>query len=832
MLKLLACAQGHFWEQSIEEEAVESPAFCPVCGHPADTMPLLDLSPSEPETPVETRNREPPEPPLLHDKNGWPIVAGYEIVADLGKGPTGVHLYRARQLLVNRTVTLKVVRAKEDSGQLAWGSLRGEATALGRLSHPNILQILDAGERERQLFFNAVEHVEGPTLAELMSGKPLPLRQALLLVETLARAVHHAHEKKIVHRTLKPASIHLQKDEGETAKDQKPRLGLGASVMLQGQSFVPKIADFGLARRPIEGETGDLELQGEFPCYLAPEQAWGRAKDIGPATDVYALGAILYELISGRPPFRAATASETLDAIQTRQTQPLKQLRSRVSRDVEAVCRKCLAKPPRRRYHSALSLADDLQRCAEGHPVRARTPGGGERLAKWLRRNLRPVALLALGLTVGMLFALLPSITSTSEQPGHLRRQSDQRPMAQVRSRGAQTPELQIANYLRYLLLAERAADDQDTQRGLEMLSHCPKELRHWEWSYLHGSLRGINQVKRFRTELPITCMDLRNDGRFLAAGTGSGPLDQRQGEVWVWDYTQQGQGWHWNIPGPVRALAFSPHDDLLAIVWWSGNRESNSEVQVRNLRTQQILYTKPILFCRLTTLAFSADRSKLVAAGADTQGSTQVKVFNTRDGGVLFSQQVAFRPGEEATNAIHSRLALLSPDGDNLALINAWGSSVLILSALRPGNSRITNDLRKHEGTILALAYDEHSEMLATAGSDHTIRLWNLESPNPEVIPLSAHKKAVTGVSFSQDGKRLASCSSDGTVRIWDVKQGLELLRLKGFEDATGVMFRHTQPLFDAFGANRNTRGSEQLAIAQGNTVQILEPPAIMADW
>src|SRR5262249_34555754 len=143
MLKLLTCAQGHYWEKTIEDAANESPEHCPVCGQIAETMPSLDLAPGEEEPSVQVAKAGPPLPPPLRDKDGRPIVAGYEILAHLGKGPTEVHLYRARQILVNRIVVLRVVFAKEDPSQLAWGSLRGEAAALGRLSHPHIVQILE-----------------------------------------------------------------------------------------------------------------------------------------------------------------------------------------------------------------------------------------------------------------------------------------------------------------------------------------------------------------------------------------------------------------------------------------------------------------------------------------------------------------------------------------------------------------------------------------------------------------------------------------------------------------------------------------------------------------
>ena len=772
MLKLLTCAQGHYWETHIAEGADGSADNCPVCGQPAETMPLLDLAPSEVEstggTPV------PPAAPPLRDKEGRPIVAGYEILEDLGKGPTGLHLYKARQVLVNRTVVLKVVFAKEDPGQIAWGSLRGEASALGRLPHPNIVQILDAGERERQLFYNAVEHVEGPTLAEALDGKPLRSRQAVDLIETLARAVQQAHVKNIVHRSLKPASILLAMRNAECGM-QNEKQASPPFCILHSAFCIPKITDFGLARRPVEGDASDAELQGELPCYLVPEQAWGRVKEIGPATDIYALGAILYELIAGQPPFHEATAAETLDAIQCREPPPPSHLRSGVSGDLDAICRKCLAKQPRRRYASALDLADDLRRCAAGHPIKARAAGNAERLGKWLRRNARGVAFVLLGLCLGaMLMALFKTGRYATAPPSrkHDYQQSISRLEAELLEARRQKTN---ADYVHYLLLAERAADGRENERGLEMLERCPAQLRHWEWNYLYGRLQQWNKIDALTTDLPITCMDLSRDGQYLAVGGGVEPADDprdSRGDIAVWKLATRQRLWRQAVAGPVSSVAIRPDNAGLALVRAGAQARGNKVVEARHLQTGLSLFPpRSFTNCIPASVNYSAD-SRYLLVIADDSKLHLLQANNaaeTRTQDILFHQ--IWPRGE------HARLLPIPTSGEPncLALVGPDGTQIMLLSD--PWRYTSPTELHGHDDKILfALAYDPRNGKLAAGGMAKTIAVWDVRLPYQAPRILRGHTGAVNGLAFTSDGQRLASCGQDGTVRIWDVEQGLRI--------------------------------------------------------
>ncbi len=383
---------------------------CPICG--VKTEVLVDppdpdalrgagaigagkiLPPSRSGPGVEPTPMPSPSPSRKAAAANYPAIRGYTILGEIGRGATGV-VYRARHDALKRVVALKILDVRDDGPAV----LLGEAEAVAKLHHPNIVQIFEVGEGDGPPYL-ALEYVAGGHLRSRIEGKAQPIRAAARLIETLARAVQAAHARGLVHRDLKPGNVLI--GMVDPAADEET----GEDVTAYG---VAKIADFGLAMKLDRDDAWGHgpELAGT-PQYMAPEQALGRGELLGPGVDIYALGVILYEMITGRRPNSAPTVEALLIAIANEPPVPPRQLRPGIPRDLEAICLKCLAKDPCDRYRTASALANDLHRFLQGEPVKARQPGLPGRAWLWSLRN--PSAASLIGAAAVLVGLGLPSL--------------------------------------------------------------------------------------------------------------------------------------------------------------------------------------------------------------------------------------------------------------------------------------------------------------------------------------------------------------------------------------------------------------------------------------
>jgi serine/threonine-protein kinase len=397
MNKEWSCPNGHHWQVWDA-----GPVQCPDCGLSGSASENATLAPPA-ITGVDLATPEAPR--QAHETtHSLPVIPGYDVVEVLGRGGMGV-VYRAKHKKLNRVVAIKMLLGGTHAAGEDLARFRTEAEAAARLQHPGIVQIYEIGDHDG-LPYLALEYCAGGSLERRLNATPIPPRVAAELIEQLARAIHAAHQQGVVHRDLKPANILLSpittkesRGEGTRPSDEKSDEALN-SVRSLG---LPKIADFGLAK--LTGEAGQTRTGAVMgtPSYMAPEQAGGPGGNIGPASDTYALGAILYELLTGRPPFKAATPLDTIVQLISEDPVPPSRLQSRTPHDLEVICLHCLRKDPGQRYASAVELAQDLRRFLENQPVKARPASLVEKAAKWTRRRPAAAALLfvsALALTV------------------------------------------------------------------------------------------------------------------------------------------------------------------------------------------------------------------------------------------------------------------------------------------------------------------------------------------------------------------------------------------------------------------------------------------------
>jgi WD40 repeat protein len=746
---------------------------------------------------------EPAAPPPPDGAGPGRRVGGYEVLAEIGRGGMGV-VYKARQAGLGRLVALKVVLAGEHGGPRELARFRTEATAAARLHHPHIVEVHDVGEHDGRPFL-ALEWVEGGSLAERLTGAPWPAREAARLVQALAGAAHHAHQRGVIHRDLKPANVLLTAD---------------------GQ---PKVADFGLARRLAQGDTLTADhapptATGAVlgtPAYMAPEQVAG-AKEVGPAADVYALGSILYELLTGRPPFRGVGVLETLEQVRSREPAPPSRLQPRLPRDLDTVCLKCLRKEPAKRYASAEALAEDLGRFLAGEPVRARPTPWWERAAKWARRRPAVAALLAAVMTTAALGVggVAWSWRQTLDALGQAERERDLE---------------RKANAEKTISLARQAWLTDDFEAAGRLLDECPPPYRGRDWRYLDRVCRGC-LANLGGGDAPFAKLIWSPEGARLAAATHH-DLKTDTYRVIVWE-AASGRTL-FSVPRPNAAsvcLAFTPDGRQLTVAdFVSTSATIKPRIQVKSwdaVTGEEVRESSWAPFAFGTTLALSPDGRRLAGVAGNRikiweaatgqewrsisapKGALLASPSFNEDGRLLAVLNLAteprgitlpsnWAPGEdgpppavknEATEQKPSIYVWDAEAGQAAfptlpVLQNTWGPlvfspaspqlvAVSFDSERRTGIARVFNlttgredrVIRGHSYALTGTAFTPDGRRLATSSIDRTVILWDAAS-GAELLTFRGHKASVDFVAFSPDGRRLASAGEDGTVRVWDVR-------------------------------------------------------------
>ncbi len=696
----------------------------------------------------------------------------FHIRRRLGQGAFGV-VFLASDPQLGREVDLKVPRPEAlMTGELRERFVR-EARAAAGLDHPNLVAVYEAGS-VGPLCYIASAYCPGITLSEWLKERTeLPQeRLAAELVATLADAVSHAHSRGVVHRDLKPSNVLLQGkrrdpvDANSTVKEPGVRQRSADTEM----DFVPRITDFGLAKligegTALQGDTVDTETRTGAvlgtPNYMAPEQASGKNKEIGPAADVYALGVILYELLTGSPPFRGESLLDTLEQVRTREPLPPGRLRAKLSRDLETICLKCLQKEPQQRYESAAALADDLRRFLAHEPIHARPIRAWERGIKWARR--RPaVATLCMVSFLGPLVLAAVVLAYNSQ----LRLALDAKDKAlegeESQTRLAQENEWDARNfsYVSDMNLAQQDWASARIERLRELLlRHEPppdaKDLRGFEWYYWkrlldHSALRTLSSH-----EGEVNCVACSPDGKLLVSGNQSSNNGGKKWSVHLWNAaTGDYKGLLGFVALPIHAVAFAEEGRTIAVA--SGN-----SVKLFDRERSKPPWTLTNRGTNVTALAVAEHRQTMAVARFGL-----VEIWDLKKK----TRLATLRRHQAAVHALaFSSDNRMLASGDALGIIHLWD-----LPAFQWRTSHTSP-----RNPINGVAFAPDGKLLAAACNDATVRLWDLDQ-GKELAVLTGHSKQVLSVQFTPDSRQLVSAGADATVRLWD-SDGRPRLVLKG---------------------------------------------------
>jgi WD40 repeat protein len=711
------------------------------------------------------------------------MLGSYELVERLGQGGMGV-VYRARQPSLDRQVAVKVLKAGTHSSTQERARFRAESLKLGRLKHQHIVAVYEAGESDSFPYF-VMELVEGGSLAAKLAGTPLTPRAAAEMILPLTRAISYAHEQRIIHRDVKPSNVLLTTDG------------------------VPKISDFGLAREL--GSDAHHTTTGAIigsPSYMAPEQVDGDPEKMSSRTDVYGLGALLYEMLTGRPPFSGATPLETLQQVQTLETVPPSRLQPGVPRDLETICLTCLRKEPDKRYATANALASDLEHFLAGEPIVARRASLAARVGKWGRRRPAIAALLGSLLLACVGFLVLTLLYLADLRSGNIALQISEaraeKHLAASLAQGARLREQLYGVQIRSVVELWRQGTPESMVEVLNGLTpgEDEEDLRGFEWRYLRRL--GSTQTRLRGHEAGVGAVAWSPNGRLVAAGAGDGL-------ICVWDretgtlrtkligHRKRIQSLAFSVGGETLAslasdmvrpnwefkswdvaagrevtdfMSSRQSGDLLCFCEEGLDRDSTLGAAADSAKSGQDRAGEELRWSVVTTL--SRDSQFLALAAEGPEGNWTVRVFDVYSGKLLRSLGQDIQRWKQIDSLQFSR------DNGALAIgvradVRPPNSGIYLYDLVQGGEPVISEHWASEATTDLAFGADRKT--LFVKGSKGTVTRWEAATQKHKVLLHGTDRPWFTYLALSPDGETITfviySPENQSTVRFLDTRTG-----------------------------------------------------------